>query len=322
MAGSASFLARRRCPRGHAPTSPTERQLTDHTTADAIDRAVRLERWVHAGRLVRAAAEIEPKSPRLVERLVRVRLAQGEPDAALDVIDRAGLGTPLPAPLRLLRAACLIHRGERELAAHDLRCWLKEKAPPLEAGVVLALLDWHRGDEHAATLTLLRNVRWLEHPASLDLLLLIAIHGGRHEQAEVWTRRLANANRRAFGTALAGVMAMLFDAPPPTADTPVPTEHLETLAHELRAEENVIPALVEALRRRPEPETADLLAAAIERTLDDLRHPDAARAALATLAAISAGPAADVLATIGPPPEEAPEEAPEQAQEQAQEQAA
>ena len=70
MAGSpAAILARLRRSRDLAARSRAETQLADRTTADAIDRAMRSERWVHAARLAFAhpvsgeTVEIEVEPP-------------------------------------------------------------------------------------------------------------------------------------------------------------------------------------------------------------------------------------------------------------------
>jgi len=55
--------------------------------ADAIDRAMQMGLWEHAGRLARTAARLAPQSSRLSERLARLRLACNDPETALAIID-------------------------------------------------------------------------------------------------------------------------------------------------------------------------------------------------------------------------------------------
>ena len=131
--------------------------------------------------------------------------------------------------------------------------------------------------------TLLRNLRSHDDADSLALLLLLGTEQGRGEQARLWARRLRDAT--AFGARRHETAVMLHslglhDA----AREQRPTTHqVATLAMELTSSEEVIPALVEAQRRKLDPATADLLRGAIERARPDLVHEGPACEALARL---------------------------------------
>jgi hypothetical protein len=68
-----------------APAAPPRRLA--RRLADAIDRAMALGLWEHADRLARTAASLAPGYARLAEPLARLRLAQGDPETAIRVID-------------------------------------------------------------------------------------------------------------------------------------------------------------------------------------------------------------------------------------------
>src|SRR4029453_17641159 len=138
--------------------------------ADTIERAMDLGLWEHAQRVAESAAQLAHRFPHLADRLARLRLAQRDPQSALNIIDSCAVR---PASLRLLRAACLLQLGQRIEAQLDLQEWSRRASAPLQARYMLALLEWHAGDAHAAMEALRRNLRQIEDPRTLTALLLI-----------------------------------------------------------------------------------------------------------------------------------------------------
>jgi len=270
---------------GRSPvaTGATESRLTARRIAESLDRAMTLGRWDHAERIARTALRLEEKGPQLCERLARLALARGRPEDALGIIDGSPTRT---ASLRLLRNACLVQLGGAGQARRDLRAWSRESSAPNDARLMLALLDWEHGDAHAATLTALQNLRQLEDPHTLELLLLIAVAQGRGEHARAWGDRLAA--RTAFGEseACAPVLRRSLGLPE-VSETAASAEQIELLALELTAAEPVIPALVEAQRQRPHRDVIGLLRSAIELALPEIADRTRAVEALATLAGLA-----------------------------------
>ena len=265
---------------GSLPRTAEQRRRA-RRLADAIDRAVAMGLWDHADRMAKTAAPLAPDCPRLVEPLARLRLAQGDPETALRLIETCR--TP-PSSLRLLRATCLLFLGQRIDANLDLYRWSSRATAPLDARLLLGLLE--RGsDDSTAIRTLQRNLRHLEDARTLQALLLISAKRGRAEQTQTWTRRLAaccsaGGDEQAATTDLMlrslGLTGLRDDAAPTT-------EQVNALAMELITSQSAIPALSEAQQRRPHPPTARLLASAIEQALPDLSNGPTALHALARL---------------------------------------
>lgn len=265
------------------PPVADEQAEVDRALATALEQAVEEGQWERAARLAETAMRIDPKSYRLIERLARLRQAVGEPERAVRMIDALCRHRPLPTSLGILRAACLVRCGRKRRALHDLRRWSKRATMPLAARLMLALLEWDGGDAHGATLALVRNVRAEEDPRAVELLLILAVAQTRAESAWVWCERLAEAIT--FGAHEPYTLLMLRSLGlEPTARVRPRPEHVDRLARELAASEEVIPALVEAQRLRPQPEVRDLLERGIERALPALCEPALGIAALARLA--------------------------------------
>ena len=252
--------------------------------ADAIDRAVALGLWDHADRLARSAAPLATGYPRLVEPLARLRLAQGDPETALRMIETCR--TP-PASLRMLRATCLLFLGSRTEAHLDLYRWSARASAPLDARLLLGLME-RDGKDATAVRTLLRNLRHLEDPRTLQALLLISTQRGRPEQAEVWAGRLRNGGPGGSEGAaeISDLMLQSLGMPGLRADTEPTADQANALAMELITFEPAIATLTEAQRRRPHLPTALLLARAIEQALPDLSDQATALHAMARLSVL------------------------------------
>jgi hypothetical protein len=237
--------------------------------------------WDHAERLARIAAPLAPGCARLAEPLARLRLAQGDPETALRVIE--GCRT-LPASMRLLRAICNLFLGAWSEAELDLRRWSARASAPLDARLLLGLLEWRRNDD--ATGTLKRNLRHLEDPRTLQALVLVCAHRGQREQVKVWARRLRTrcAGEGAGATASIDLMLRSLGMDGVRPDVEPTPEQVNALAMELITYEPAIATLTEAQCRRTDVPTVRLLHRAIEQALPDLRDPAAAHHALARLA--------------------------------------
>ncbi len=263
-----------------AAVTPPQRRLA-RKLADAIDRAVALGLWDHADRLARTAAPYATGYPRLVEPLARLRLAQGDPETALRMIETCR--TP-PASLRMLHATCLLFLGSRTEAHLDLCRWSARASAPLDARLMLGLLE-RDGKDTTAVRTLLRNLRHLEDPRTLQALLLISTQRGRPEQAEVWAGRLRMGNSEGAAE-ISDLMLQSLGMPGLRADAEPTTDQANALAMELITFEPAITTLTEAQRRRPHVPTAFLLARAIEQALPDLSDQSSAMHAMARLSVL------------------------------------
>jgi hypothetical protein len=274
-------------------SSPAETALSARSLADAIERAMDRGLWEHAERIARSALPLAPTSTRLSEQVARLRLAQGRPETALNIIESPwARGGELQASLRLLRAVCLVQVGRKEEAHSDLLRWSNKSTAPLDARLMLALLEWEAGDEHAATLTLLRNLKHLEDDRTLELLMLLAVRQGRHEQSRVWAGRLRECS--AFGAG-SPYLQLLFDSLllPHKGEMSEPRpDQVDTLRLELIAGEGAIPTLVAAQKLRPQRDAARLLYRALAQALEDLNDAQPALEGLARLALVLEDPEA------------------------------
>ena len=267
----------------HAAASVPQRRLA-RRLADAIDRAVALGLWDHADRLAKTAARLAAGYPRLAEPLARLRLAQGDPETALRIIDTCR--TP-PASLRLLRATCLLFLGSRTEANLDLYRWSGRASAPLDARLLLGLME-RDGDDSTAIRALLRNLRHLKDLRTLQALMLISTKRHRAEQAASWAGKLragcpAGTDHE---TLVTDVMLESLGMPGLRADAEPTADQVNALAMELITFEPAIPTLAEAQQRRPHLPTARLLWAAIELALPDLSDDATAFHVLARLSVV------------------------------------
>jgi hypothetical protein len=303
-------LSANRAPATEPDTRETARQL-----GLAIDRAVRLSLWDHADRLAASASRLSRQHPQLTDRLARLRLAQRKPEAALQIIDSCAWQS---ASLRLLRAVCQLSLGRRQETHMDLQQWSGRAAAPMQARVLLALLEWKSGDERAALAALQRNLRQIEDPLTLLVLGLIGTAQQRNAWAVQWFDRLRAIDLNSPSSRTVEFVLRTIDHRQAQKPSPAAVERqIRILSAELTANEHVIPVLVESQRLHPDEHQQALLAAAIERAMPSLDDLASAKAALeqleraagdetkATLETIRTAETAeddraDVLATIGP----------------------
>ncbi|MHC5115010.1 MAG: hypothetical protein ACYTGP_11355 [Planctomycetota bacterium] len=270
------------------PARTVDHRATGDGLAEALDRAMELGLWEHAARIAKTATRLAETCPAVAERLVRLRLVEGRPDAALGLANRCREHSD---ELRLLKAVAHVHLGLRDHAHSDLLRWTRTSGAPSAARRMLALLDWESGDRHAATLALLRDLKRRDETRTLELLLLLATTQRRREQAATWAGRLRRVNARGADTPWGPLLRCSLQIDDEHRATVAPDE-VTSLADELLDAETVIPSLVEAQRRRTQPAVAELLYRAIERALPALRQPTTAIEALARLAHVRGDAAA------------------------------
>jgi tetratricopeptide (TPR) repeat protein len=263
-----------------APARRIARRLSE-----AIDHAMALGQWDHADRLARTAASLAPGYARLAEPLARLRLAQGDPETALRIIESCDT---LPASLRMLRAACNLFLGARGEADIDLHRWSARASAPLDARLLLGLLEWRLNPDDAVS-TLKQNLKHLEDPRTLQALMLVCLHRGRREQADAWAERLRTgcAGLGAGATGTTDLMLRSLTMPGVRRDEQPTADQVNALAMELITFEPAIGTLAAAQCRRTHPPTVNLLRRAIEQALPDLCDRAAALQALARLAILA-----------------------------------
>lgn len=254
-----------------------------HHISRALDGAMERGLYEHAERIVRSALRLrEVMTPQLIERIARLKLIQGRPDDALQIIES---GWEQTSSLRLLRIVCQL-LVDRRLDAHiDLHRWSRHNTCPLEARCLLALLEDEQGHADNAQRELLKNIRQLDDPQSYELMVLISAGRERRDQAAVWGRRLLQLLQSRSAALSPRLLVDSFNLPA-NASISITEEDIESLSAELVVNEPVIPALAAAQELEPEPDMARLLYQAVERALPELSRHDAALESLARLAIV------------------------------------
>ena len=277
MRGLSAILRRlRRQP----TTEPSRAPASVRHLEDALDRALEEGALEYADELASRARRHVSHSVRLAEQTARLRLAQGNAEAALAIID--GVSTPT-ASLRLLRNACLIQGERREEAHADLHAWCRRSSAPRDARLMLALLEWESGNDRIARDMLIGSLSRREDPAALSLLLCFASVERRRDDTERWSECLRRATRFSSDAVSANLLSTLLDVPITAIDAPPADADVQVLANELLAAETVIPALVAAEAASPESGRARLIQCAIELILDDVQNHAEATTALVRL---------------------------------------
>ncbi|MEM7227885.1 MAG: hypothetical protein AAF432_03635 [Planctomycetota bacterium] len=233
-------------------------QETAYALADAIDEALDRGQLAHAERIARTAVRLVSRAPRLLEPIARLRLAQGEPQIALDLLDQFGA---MRESRRLLRALCLLQLGRRDEAHADLLQWSQRATAPMPARRLLALLDWCVDDHDTAMQQLLRNLHHLEDPSSLAQLVALSAASGRSELAARGADRLRQAAiTRDDGASLRLLLDSLGMNKAENIWPTASDDQVESLSRELLAQPAVIPALVSSCQlHRTSAQKMDLL---------------------------------------------------------------
>jgi hypothetical protein len=256
---------------------------TARALAAALNRALALGQPEHAERIARTAWRLALRHPKLVETLARWRATRGEFDAALALIESY---PGQSASLRLLRIVCLLRLGRRLEAQVDLREWARRASAPLQARLLLGLLEWRGQDAVAATSALLENLRQLDDPQSIAALMLIAVAQDRRELAQHWAGRLNQSQATDLGIDQDVLVESLGLRRAVPGQDAIAQTRIATLATELLASEEVVPALVESQRLAMDHQYATLLARAIERAMPEFEDRGAAQEAARRLAEV------------------------------------
>lgn len=235
--------------------------------SQALDRAVQRGQWEQASRIAETAVRIARQHPMLCERIARLQLAQGEAETALNLIETCGERT---SSLRLLHVVCLLQLGRCHEAHLELREFALKSCAPVQARLLLGLLEWHAGDSRAAHEALTLNNRQIQDPHTLLALALINVANGNLEQALRWAQRVQQCGAWSSEAPLFQTILHSVGLPFEIEPAAPALDQIEALAVELLANESVIPALVFSQQVRCDAVAAQLLAAAIEHALPDL----------------------------------------------------
>ncbi len=264
---------------GQLRSTQHERELA-RKIAEGIDRAIDAGMWAHAQRLADAAGRLAPQCARLSEQLARLRLVEHDAETALRIIESC---RTMPSSLRLLRAVCLWLTGERIETHLDLHRWSAKASAPLDARLLLALIEWRLGDTDRSIQTLHQNLRHLEDPRTIEALLLIHLLSDRRDRAEECAQRLRRVSHMGAVAPEADPLLRSLGMPGVTEEAEPTDEQVANLAMELICFEPAIDVLVAAQQSQLHLPTVSLLARAIERALPDLGDAAAGMHALARL---------------------------------------
>jgi hypothetical protein len=247
----------------------------------ALDRSMQRGQWEQAVRIAETSMRIARQHPMLCERIARLRLGQGEAEIALNVIESCADRT---SSLGLLHVVCLLQLGRRHEAHLELREFAMKACAPIQARLLLGLLEWRSGDSRAAYEVLTRNNRQIQDPNTLLALALINVANGNMEQALRWAQRVQQAGAWSADAPLLQTILHSVGLPYELQPSAPALDQIEALAVELLANEQVIAALVWARRTQRDAAATQLLASAIEHALPDLEDRAAGFLALCDLA--------------------------------------
>ncbi|MHC4992849.1 MAG: tetratricopeptide repeat protein, partial [Planctomycetota bacterium] len=245
-----------------------------------LDEALRIVHGPRAARLARAASRLCADHPRLTERVARVHMMRDEPREAMSIIDRCRRNS---SSLRLLRAVALVETGRRTEALRDLRLWDRRSSAPVRARILLADLEWHDGDTGAATRALQRNLRQVDDPTSIALLLTMSIIEERPTATRRWAERLRHSTAWGITSSMHEIMLESLGVRWTPQSGHATDRHVQTLADELVGCQQTIDPLAEALGRSGARDTGELLTRAVARALPQLAAPSAAMEAVARM---------------------------------------
>lgn len=215
------------------------------------------------------------------ERQARSLLERGDIVGAMEFAERQA---PATSASRLLVNVCQSLAGRRVDAQLDLTDWSKRACCPVDARLMLALLQLEEGDRARAIASLNRNLAQIDDPRTIQAIILIQLERGDTAAALRWVDRLRGlALNWTDRPAIAGWLASLGIEDGDAAAEP-PDVLVEQLALELLACESVIVSLEAAARYDRSRPRALLLLRALESAFDRLESPLPACEAMARLA--------------------------------------
>ncbi len=227
------------------------------------------------------ARTIDPANRQLPLLAAAAALRQGHAYQALHLVESADAQH---APTRLMANLVRLSAGQRYAAWLDLSDWAACDGCPPQARVLLAWLYCEEGRPDAAQRTL-AEVDTEHEPLARQLAMLI---GMRHDGAAPTRRDMADLLHRFGDDPATEWFGRSLGLGRRRSSGEVPVNVVEQLADELLSEPGVIPTLVAAQRRRPEPDRVALIRRALVRIVDDLPEPIVAVEALAELSRLAA----------------------------------
>lgn len=228
-----------------------------------------------------SAAPADPRPCQRCERQARTLLADGQVKEALEFAQRQA---PPTSSSRMLLNVCRSLAGRRVDAHLDLLDWSKHSCCPMDARLLLGLLQLDEGDRAGAVHSLNRNLVQIDDPRTIQALILVHLERGDEAAARRWAQRLRG--HAVNWTDRPMVSAWLAAVGLDVAESAVepPDALVEQLALELLACESAISSLEAAARYDRSRPRAILLLAALESAFDRLESPVAACEAMARLA--------------------------------------
>lgn len=215
------------------------------------------------------------------ERQARAMLAAGDIAGAMDFAEREIAPT---SASRLLLNVCRSLAGRRVEAQLDLLDWSKRACSPMDARLMLALLQLEEQDRARAIASLNRNLAQIDDPKTIQAIILIQLERGDIAEAQRWAERLCslaiNWTDRPVISAWLGSLGLETG----DASAEPPDALVEQLALELLACESTIVSLEAAARYDHSRPRALLLLRALESAFDRLESPVPACEAMARLA--------------------------------------
>ncbi len=215
------------------------------------------------------------------ERQARAMLAAGDLAGALDFAERQAAPT---SASRLLINTCRTLAGRRVEAQLDLVEWSKRSCCPMDARLMLALLQIDDGDRARAIATLNRNLAQIDDPRTIQAIILIQLERGDAAEAQRWAQRLQSLAINWTDRPAVSAWLTAMGLPCVDASAEPPDALVEQLALELLACESVIASLEAAARYDRSQPRALLLLRALESAFDRLEAPGSACEAMARLA--------------------------------------
>lgn len=298
MAGVGALLSRvfKRADRNAHPVSFAARERSTHSEvavnddvrtarvarrlAETLELAIANRQFGLAERIAESGVRLGTDHPRWTESLARFRLRQGNLDAALLLIESSSVR---PASLRLLHALCLIAGGRKAEAHLELAAWNTRSTIPLNARLLLALLEWDCGNADEAIALLMRNLRDVDDPTTLQLALTMATRTANNDFVrECFDRLTLLASYPALRPPIELFLVSL-GLNDPDVPAHITLAEIETLARELAAAEAIIPTLVKAQLCAPDRPSAMLLASALEQAIHTVHDRPQAIASLMRL---------------------------------------
>jgi len=247
---------------------PIESARTARAMAEALERAINERNFTEAQHLAAAALPYCARHEHVRLQVARLRLAEGDPEQALTLIDR---GHPVDDQTRLLRIVCQLQTGRISQAHVDLLHWNALHKAPQPARLMLGLLEAAPPAATHDDFTFMNQAHQSDMRSRPELAVL-AMARGRSEQAVQCAERVVQHISPAAMDPMVRLLLQSMGLLP--SMTPIVSETHETaLADELAEHEHAIAPLIEAQRHQPTNAAFGLLLGAIDRALPGFAEP-------------------------------------------------